>query len=181
MRRAMQYRPVGGGCAWKRTKGKGQLLGPCVCTVWWDSQNSNKVRQVDFTFLPLRQHETVTDLILAAGGCQVVHLRRRSGRCRTETNDTYQIPTHSLSVNLLPLPWGAEAGRTDCVRLWRWRWRWHASVWLYSGRPISTLHICGEGLSEGVGGGEITLNGSLSSQAEVIIALHTLARMQRSI
>lgn len=48
-------------------------------------------------FLLLRQNESVTDLILAASGCQVVHPRRRSGRCRTETNDTYQMPTHSLS------------------------------------------------------------------------------------
>lgn len=142
------------------TKSKSALVKTlCLncCTVWCNFQRKSRTRlkqkshlvpQVDLTFLLLQQNESVTYLIVARGGCQVVRLRRRSGRCRTETNETYQMPTHSLSVNVPPLPWRAEAARTDCVKLWRLCW--HASVWLYSGRPISMFHICKAGLSEGV-------------------------------
>lgn len=54
--------------------------------------------------LPCFKVQIVTELILMRGGCQVVSQARRSGRRRTDWSEACQMPTHSLSVNLLPLP-----------------------------------------------------------------------------
>lgn len=48
--------------------------------------------------------QIVTEFILTIGDCQAINLTGICGRRRTDRNEACQLPTHSLSVNLLPLP-----------------------------------------------------------------------------
>lgn len=52
----------------------------------------------------LYKEQSVTELILTRDGCQAISQASRSVRRRTDLSEACQMPTHSLSSNLLPLP-----------------------------------------------------------------------------